>query len=238
MASRDESERHLLGVVSGALRRWLDRARDAVMKPWRDYGMQPQPASIFTTQQQWNGEVDAILTELGKISMGAWSQATDVPPVSRHAFVMSQLAQTQNFLVRIPDEVYNQIFAVITDEVNRGSDLRTIAGRVDNTLTWTGSENWPGRARTIAVTENTRAYGAGTLAAGVEQSRVTGKILRKQWKTEADPRVRSSHRAVNNQIIPLMYPFVVGGEYILFPGDPMGSPEEVINCRCDLVIVD
>jgi hypothetical protein len=27
-------------------------------------------------------------------------------------------------------------------------------------------------------------------------------------------------------------PFIVGGEALQFPGDPAGSPEMVINCRC------
>jgi uncharacterized protein with gpF-like domain len=227
-----------MGVVGSALRSWLDRVRSRVLDPWRRYRLQPDPNGVFQEQGPWNAEVETIVTTVGQISMGAWSEAVDVPPVSRHAFVMSQLAQTQNLLMRIPDEVYNLVFAEITDGVNAGEDVDQVAGRVDRLLDYTGSERWPGRARTIAQTETTRAYGAGALAGGMEQSRVTGRLLQKRWDTEHDERVRVSHRQVDGQVRDLGMPFYVDGAMLMFPGDPMGPPETVINCRCDLVIVN
>jgi uncharacterized protein with gpF-like domain len=208
------------------------------MKPWRQYKMMPDPTMIYSTQQDWDAEVETILTVIGQISMDAWSQATDVPPVSRHAFVMAQLAVTQNFLVRIPDETYNLVFSEITEGANAGETVEQIAGRVDRVLSYTGSENWPNRARVIAQTETTRAYGAGTLAAGMEQSRVTGRMLRKRWDTERDTRVRESHRAVDGEIRELGMPFYVDGFPMMMPGDEAAPPESVINCRCDLVILN
>lgn len=238
MASRSDDEDRLTGVVAGALRRWLASAREVVMKPWNQFKMMPDPTAIYGTQGEWDGEVETILTNIGQIAMNAWSQATDVPPVSRHSFVVSQLAMTQNFLIRIPDDTYNLVFAEITEAVNEGDSVEQVAQRVDSVLSYTGSENWPARARTIAQTETTRAYGAGTLAAGMEQSRVTGRLLRKRWDTERDERVRVSHREVDGQVRELGYPFYVDGFPLMFPGDPMGPPETVINCRCDLVILN
>ena len=236
--SREQDESRLAGVVGAALRRWLIQAQGAVMAPWRRHRLQPDPTAIFQVQGAWNDEVGTILTDIGQIAMGAWSQATDVPPVSRHSFVMSQLAQTENFLVQIPDEVYNLVFAEITDAVNTGADNEQVAGRVDRVLEYSGSERWPNRARVIAQTEVTRAYGAGTLAAGIEQSRVTGRLLRKRWDTEHDMRVRSSHREVDGQVRDLGMPYYVDGFPLMFPGDPIGPPETVINCRCNLVILN
>lgn len=236
--ARNEDENRVYRVVSAALTRWLAAARDMVMAPFRRYRMMPDPSGIYATQQLWDNEVDTILTVLGQIAMGAWVEATDVPPVSRHAFVMSQLAQTQNFLVRVPDEVYNLVFAEITDGVNGGEDVEQIAHRVAVVLDFSGSERWPNRARIIAITEVTRAYGAGTVAAGMEQSRITGRMLRKRWETEHDQRVRASHRDVDGDVVDLTAPFYVGGFPLLFPGDPMGPADEVVNCRCDLVIVN
>lgn len=234
--SRREDEDAVYRAALVGLQRWLGKARDAVMRPWLQYKAMPDPVAIFETQGQWDREVETILTVLGRISMHAWSLATDVPPVSRHAFVMSQLAQTQNFLVRVPDEIYNLIFAELTDGTNAGESLERLAARVDSLLSF--SDNWNGRARNIAVTETTRAYGAGTLAAGMEQSRVTGRQLRKQWQTEGDPNVRPSHRAVDGDTQPLSGMFMVDGFPLLFPGDPMGPADEVCGCRCDLLIVD
>ncbi len=238
MPSREQDERSLAGVVGAALQRWLGKARDRVMEPWRRYKVQPDPSGIYQTQDAWDHEVDTIVTRVGRIAMSAWSEATDVPPVSRHSFVMSQLAQTQNFLARIPDEVYDLIFAEITDAVNAGATNEQVAERVDRILEYSGSERWPNRARVIAQTEVTRAYGAGTLAAGFEQSRVTGRMLRKRWDTEHDRRVRESHREVDGQVRDIAMPFYVDGFPMMFPGDPIAPPESVINCRCDLVILN
>lgn len=236
--ARDSDERNLAGVVGQALRRWLEKARDAVMAPWRQYRTQPDPSRVYRVQEAWRAELDSIMTVVGRISMNAWSQASDVAPVSRHAFVMSQLAQTENFLVRIPDEVANLVFAEITDAVNQGADVDEVARRVDRVLSYTASERWPARARTIAQTETTRAYGAGTLAAGVEQSRLSGRVLQKRWDTRDDGRVRGSHEAVDGQVTDVMYPFYVDGWPLMFPGDPSGPPENVINCRCSLTILN
>lgn len=236
--ARDNDERHLTEVVAGAFRRWLGKVRAVVMAPYRQHQLQPDPTTIYSTQGDWASEVETILTTIGQISLHAWSQASDVPLVSRHSFVMAQLAETQNFLVRIPDEVYNLVFAEITDGVNAGETKEQIAARVDRVLDYTGSERWANRAKTIAQTETTRAYGAGTLAAGLEQSKVTGRLLRKRWETEQDQRVRDSHRQVDGTVRDLGMPFYVDGFPMQFPGDPIAPPELVINCRCDLVIMN
>lgn len=238
MASRDEEERNLETLVAGKLRNWLGRARDAVMQPYRQWKGMPDPNGVYQTQQAWDADVDTIVTHVGQIALRAWSQATDVPPVSRHAFIMASLADTRNFLVRVPEEVANLVFAEIIDAVNSGADVDGVAARVDKVLSWTATERWPGRAKTIAWTETTRARGAGTMAAGTEQARVTGRVLTKEWRTRHDEKVRISHRDVDGDRIPFWAPFVVGGENLMFPGDPTGSPENVINCRCDLLIRD
>src|SRR5262245_43409198 len=236
--SRDQNEIRLYDAISTSLRRWLLKAHDKVMAPWRSHRMQPDPHGVYQVQDQWNHEVDMLLTVIGQISMNAWNEATGLPPVSRHAFVMSQLAQTRNLLVRLPDEVYNLIFAEIVDATNNGESLESVAERIDGVLSYTDSERWPHRARTIAITETTRAYGYGTMAAGLDQGRRGGRRLLKRWVTEHDPRVRATHRAADGQTVDVSSVFQVGDFPLLYPGDPMGPPEEVINCRCDLIITE
>lgn len=238
MANRDADEASLAALVGQGLSRWLQRARDAVMAPWRARRAQPDPTAVYGLQGAWNGEVETILTRIGTIAMGAWSEATDVPPVSRHAFVMAELAKVRNLLVRVPDEVADLVFAEIADAINAGEGTDGVAERVDRILDWTGSERWTGRARTIAVTETTRAYGYGTLAAGLEMAKVTNRPLRKRWDSERDSRVRPAHEAAHGATVGLSLPFYVDGEALLYPGDPTGMPTNVIGCRCDLLIVN
>jgi uncharacterized protein with gpF-like domain len=208
------------------------------MRPWREHRVQPDITGIYQTQGAWSGEVETILSTLGQIAMHAWSEASNVPPVSRHSFVMASLAQTENLLVRIPDDVYNLVFAEITESVNAGENKEQLANRVDQLLSYTGSERWPNRARVIAQTETTRAYGAGTLAAGMEQARVTGRLLTKIWDAREDGRTRLDHQEVDGTRVGLWMPFYVGRFPMMFPGDPVAPADLVVNCRCVLRIAD
>jgi len=54
----------------------------------------------------------------------------------------------------------------------------------------------------------------------------------KQWWTKLDNRVRKWHQEVHGKIIPIDDKWWVDGEWLKYPGDPEGSPRNVINCRC------
>ena len=236
--ARQAAEATFTALVLAALTRWLRRVRDVVLAPWRLFRSQPDPTGMYSTQPQWNEEVDTLVEQLQEVARRAWEAATDAPFVSTDSFIQAQLAQTRNLLVRIPDEVYNLIFAEISDGVNAGEDIRQIAERIDNVLNTTASERWPNRARLIAVTEVNRAGNAGALAAGFQNQRIEGTPLFKRWLDSSDRRVRPTHRKADGQQVPLEQPFIVGGFPLMFPGDPTGPPEEVIGCRCSLLVVE
>jgi hypothetical protein len=54
------------------------------------------------------------------------------------------------------------------------------------------------------------------------------------WLTMHDDHVRPAHAAADTQRRPAGAYFFVGGENLRYPGDPRGSIENVINCRCVL----
>lgn len=54
----------------------------------------------------------------------------------------------------------------------------------------------------------------------------------KIWITVGDDRVRMVHAEANGQIVDSGNKFIVGGEFLKYPGDPSGSPWNIINCRC------
>lgn len=70
---------------------------------------------------------------------------------------------------------------------------------------------------------------AASKQAGEQQFQV------KRWLTADDERVRDAHREAEGQEVPVEQPFHVGGEALRFPGDPLGSPENVWNCRCTVI---
>ncbi len=80
------------------------------------------------------------------------------------------------------------------------------------------------RSLTIARTETgqaaTPARDAAMKMLGVE---------RQEWTTAGDDKVRDIHAEMDGEIVDLGETFSNG---LLYPCDPSGDPEEVINCRC------
>lgn len=236
---QDREETRLSALVLQALSRWLNRVLDAVLAGFRRFGVAPDPTAVYSRTPDWEREVDAVIPELLPAARLGWNDVlpdSDSSLVSTDSYVQAALAMSRNLLVRIPDEVYNLIFAEITDGVNAGEGIRDIAARVERILDVTGSERWPSRAETIAVTEVNRAANAGALAAGYQAERDEGIRMVKRWLDSDDRRVRPEHREADGQQVPLSQPFIVGGFPLMQPGDPIGPPHLVIWCRCSMQI--
>lgn len=86
------------------------------------------------------------------------------------------------------------------------------------------------RSKKIARTEVNRASNFGSWQGAVQ----TGLELNKFWIRTFDNRVRKTHKKAHGQTVGMTEPFRVGQANLMFPGDPDGPPEEVINCRCTL----
>tara|TARA_R110000868_G_scaffold391271_1_gene661212 strand:- start:1013 stop:2470 length:1458 start_codon:yes stop_codon:yes gene_type:complete len=86
------------------------------------------------------------------------------------------------------------------------------------------------RSSLIARTETHGAANYGAFAAADE----TGLLLDKEWISAEDERTREDHALANGQIVGKDEPFDVGGEAMMYPGDPAGSAANVVNCRCAL----
>ena len=58
----------------------------------------------------------------------------------------------------------------------------------------------------------------------------------KEWVAVNDARTRDDHSAANGQVVSKNGDFIVGGAVLRYPGDPLGPPQQVINCRCTFVV--
>lgn len=58
------------------------------------------------------------------------------------------------------------------------------------------------------------------------------------WISTDDQRTRHSHEEAEGQRVPVGSPFIVGGFELRFPGDPSGPPQETIQCRCTMLLVE
>lgn len=63
-------------------------------------------------------------------------------------------------------------------------------------------------------------------------AKAKGANIMKQWDSTLDSRVRPSHQKVDGEIVGVEENFSNG---LMYPGDPNGLPNEVINCRCALL---
>lgn len=63
-----------------------------------------------------------------------------------------------------------------------------------------------------------------------------GLILNKVWMATPDGRTRDWHVDMDGQEVPIDQYFIDGlGNELEYPGDPMGAPESVYNCRCTMI---
>lgn len=91
------------------------------------------------------------------------------------------------------------------------------------------------RALTIATTEVSSISNYGSLM-GAWQS---GKDVLKSWVNVGDEIVRNSHIDMDiHPAIELDEYFQVGNSLMQYPGDPNGSSDEIVNCRCSLMYID
>ncbi len=146
------------------------------------------------------------------------------PPVRAQLF----LSQRENQLKDVADDVWGTIKGELQAGLDAGDSMRDLASRIRGKF----NEMARGRAETIAMTETSAAYGVARQEA-MEQA----GIQFKQWLTSGLPNVRATHDAANGQIVNIDEPFQVGDDMLDHPGDPSGSPGEVINCHCVSIAV-
>ncbi|MEV0822518.1 phage minor head protein [Nonomuraea rubra] len=95
---------------------------------------------------------------------------------------------------------------------------------------------WQWKARRIARTETIGAYNGGAYEGAVFRADEQGLDMAKRWLATLDTRVRPTHLAAHEQLVPLHDEFAVGDAMLAFPGDPRGPGHEVIQCRCTFLV--
>jgi uncharacterized protein with gpF-like domain len=231
-------EKSFAGKVFTALKTWLARVRTAVMSAWTKNRQRPDPIAVAAETPLWTRLVQGLMAELKLAADQGFSEVANAGKPLNEQFIEQQLAQSYRLMVGIPDEVQALIQREINDAVNGGDSPQRIAARVDALLDATGSARWTNRANVIATTEIHRAGQAGIQAAGMAISRLESVRLNKKWISHRDERTRQAHRDADGQIVPLNSTFLVGNDSLLYPSDPTAPPETVINCRCEMLILD
>lgn len=151
--------------------------------------------------------------------------AVSVVPES---YAQAYLRAAENRLRGIGDLIWSNVRAQLVAGNALGESMTQLAARVQDAAGVTA-----GRANAIARTEIIAAANAGSLGQ-VQLAFGDDPDVLKIWLATDDERTRIAHGQADGVGVPLGEAFVVGGEALQFPGDPNGSPGNIINCRCSL----
>lgn len=120
----------------------------------------------------------------------------------------------------IPDNVIEDYLRDVADGEEEVTEERYAEGDY-----WTS----PDRALDIALNDTNIVFHHTE-----NQQAIADGMTMKQWQTMKDERVRPTHDAVDDTILPINEPFVVGGSLMMYPLDfSLGADaSETCGCRC------
>lgn len=236
----EEGEAEIGGGWLDAARAWTQRILGPVMAPFRQARQAPDISLVLSQQQLWVDLLNEnVRPPVLRTLRSGWRLVTgQQPPGGFDAsdYAQQYLTDSINRMVNTPDEVYRQIAASVAAGLNEGESVPDIAARVQNDLTVTGNPDWTNRATVVARTEAQGAVNSGQFAAGLAEQLRTRERYDKTWLATMDGRTRPEHREADGQRVPLTEPFEVGGARLAYPGDPLGPPGLVIQCRCSFTV--
>lgn len=227
--------------VTRAVRTLLDAHKERAMATVRAQVLTasvPVDAFDLTT---WDGEVDEdvapIIVAIFRDQADATIEFLKLPPDLRAQVlglldIDGQAASFQERIKGVGPKVAARLEDALREGINRGESISKLADRVDECFRY-GRSN----AETIARTETHGAAESTGFDTATQAAVAAGMALTKRWLATHDARTREDHAAAedDNQEVPIDEPFIVGGDELMYPGDPDGSAEQVVNCRCTAI---
>jgi hypothetical protein len=126
--------------------------------------------------------------------------------------------------------LWSEIFEQESPTGRPNAALRTFLRELSDSLAKTSEPSKP--PSSAQIDRVTRWIGVYTVNSATYAASRDAEDTFKTWVSMEDADVRELHRAVDGATVPMLGTFSVGGEQLHFPGEPIGSPEIWINCRC------
>lgn len=149
-------------------------------------------------------------------------EETDAINAARVRFLKANVGEKVS---EVSNTSREKIKRIIADAEERDLPSSEIADLLEESI---GGDIGDRRAMTIARTE----VHSASQDSQFEAAQATGLNLRKRWVATEDSRTREDHLQADGQVIDMEESFEVGDDELLYAGDPDGSPEQIINCRC------
>lgn len=141
----------------------------------------------------------------------------------------------RNRLIGVGDNAYQDVVAALRTTLESGGSPEKAADAVRRELGVSYR-----RSRVIARTETGAALGDAnnSIAEELAEHDIVSERI---WLATIDQcgpggRTRPTHCEAHMQRRPPGVPFLVGGYALMFPCDPDGPAQEVIQCRCDVLL--
>lgn len=204
-------------------------------------GLVPDPLTVFSQTPKWTALTAKYATDVAREVLAAPYRDLlgDGTAFESRPFVRNWIAERENRLSAMPNEVYGLVSQVIDSATVNGASIPDVTAQVEQLFADTSVPTWKNRARTVARTEVVGAYNGGLHDAfSVIVGNDPGTEYVHRWLATEDHRTRPDHVEADGQVQPFGTPFIVGareghpGYAMMFPHDPAGPPHEVINCRC------
>lgn len=214
-------------------------------------GLVPDPFTVFSQAPKWTEIAAQYSEQVARDVLAAPYKdlfANGTLFESR-PFVRNWIAARENRLSAVPNEVFGLVSHIIDSATVNGASIPDVQAQIEQLFGDTGIPNWKARARTVARTEVVGAYNGGLYDAFsmiVENDPDTPWV--KRWLATEDKRTRPDHVEADGQTVPYAQPFLLGahegkdgegafaGWPMMYPHDPAGPPQEVINCRCTMLL--
>jgi SPP1 gp7 family putative phage head morphogenesis protein len=195
----------------------------------------PEPDQVFNrshwqqvTESEAEGLVEAVFAAGAGRVAGDFGIEFDIEDAYVREFVRDRANKLAG---QVTDTTYAQITDALAQGVQAGETIPEIAQRVRHVFDIATEV----RSETIARTEVISAYnGSATTVAAQLPSAVVGG---QEWIAVEDARTRPRHAAADGEIVPIGQPFISTGEAMAYPGDPNGSAENIVNCRCTVAFL-
>jgi uncharacterized protein with gpF-like domain len=198
-------------------------------------GLVPDPLTVFSQTPKWTALVADYTEKVAREVLAApyKNLFADGTLFESRPFVRNWIAARENRLAAVPNEVYGAVAQIIDSATVNGASIPDVSDQIEQLFGDTDVAKWKNRARTVARTEVVGAYNGGTYDAFsmiVANDPSTPWV--KRWLATEDHRTRPDHVEADGQVVPFSQPFIIGGFPMMYPHDPAGPPQEVINCRC------
>jgi SPP1 gp7 family putative phage head morphogenesis protein len=160
--------------------------------------------------------------QLARLGVAGDFDMTQPTVVNAVSVILNRVAQKTN------ESTWNDLTDLFKEAESAGESIPAIQERL---ATYFGNRKSDWETERIARTTMNSTANKGDLEAWRQSELVTGKI----WIAALDDRTRDAHNEAHGQVVDLDAFFEVGGERLEEPGD--GSPENSINCRCNMLPV-